>query len=116
MANGTVAIFLRGHDGQWDVSNYYLLDLENQPHHSIRCLSVVGEDIWCGFKNKIHVLDVYTLLIKVSQLKPGMFRIILINRSPNSILILCLLLLSQNAFEAHPRKEKIGRASCRERV
>lgn len=66
MANGTIAIFLRDKDGQWDFSGYYLLDLERHPQHSIRCLAVVGEDIWCGFRNKVHVLDVYTLLVKVS--------------------------------------------------
>ncbi|CAG7722178.1 unnamed protein product [Allacma fusca] len=64
MANGTVAIFRRGSDGQWDVSGYHLLDLGQQPHHSIRCLSVVHQDVWCGFRNKIHVLDVYALLVK----------------------------------------------------
>ena len=67
MANGTVAIFRRGVDGQWDLSSYHLLDLGQQPHHSIRCLSVVRDDIWCGFRNKIHVLDVSSLMVKVDQ-------------------------------------------------
>jgi len=66
MANGTVAIFRRGADGQWDLSCYHLLDLGKQPHHSIRCLSAVRQDIWCGFRNKIHVLDLYTFKVKVN--------------------------------------------------
>ena len=67
MANGTVAIFRRGEDRAWDLSCYHLLDLGQQPHHSIRCLSVVRQDIWCGFRNKIHVLDLTTLMVKVSH-------------------------------------------------
>ena len=35
LADGTVAIFHRGMDGQWDLTNYHLLDL-GQPQHSIR--------------------------------------------------------------------------------
>ncbi|OXA53198.1 JNK-interacting protein 3 [Folsomia candida] len=60
MANGTVAIFKRGTDESWDVSGYHLVDW-GQPHHSIRCLSVVHEEIWCGFRNKIYAIDVLTL-------------------------------------------------------
>ncbi|CAL8081776.1 unnamed protein product [Orchesella dallaii] len=66
MANGTIAIFRRAADGQWNLSTYYLLDFGQQPHHSIRCLSVVHDHIWCGFRNKIHVVDVSTLLVKTS--------------------------------------------------
>ncbi|ODN06492.1 JNK-interacting protein 3, partial [Orchesella cincta] len=66
MANGTIAIFRRAVDGQWNLSSYYLLDFGQQPHHSIRCLSVVHDHIWCGFRNKIHVVDVSTLLVKTS--------------------------------------------------
>jgi hypothetical protein len=67
MANGTVAIFKRDSEGQWDVSGYHLVDW-GQPHHSIRCLSVVHDDIWCGFRNKIYVLDVTSLRLKVNLL------------------------------------------------
>ena len=35
LADGTVAIFQRDKEGQWDLSNYHLLDL-GRPHHSIR--------------------------------------------------------------------------------
>ncbi|OWK14336.1 SPAG9, partial [Cervus elaphus hippelaphus] len=40
-------------DGQWDLSNYHLLDL-GRPHHSIRCMTVVHDKVWCGYRNKIY--------------------------------------------------------------
>ncbi|CDQ70018.1 unnamed protein product [Oncorhynchus mykiss] len=54
LADGTLAIFHRGVDGQWDLTNYHLLDL-GRPHHSIRCMTVVHDKVWCGFRNKIYV-------------------------------------------------------------
>ncbi|KAF5913779.1 hypothetical protein HPG69_002641 [Diceros bicornis minor] len=51
LADGTLAIFHRGEDGQWDLSNYHLMDL-GHPHHSIRCMAVVYDRVWCGYKNK----------------------------------------------------------------
>ncbi|KAI2658828.1 C-Jun-amino-terminal kinase-interacting protein 4 [Labeo rohita] len=42
LADGTLAIFHRGVDGQWDLTNYHLLDL-GRPHHSIRCMTVVHD-------------------------------------------------------------------------
>ncbi|OBS76452.1 hypothetical protein A6R68_17112 [Neotoma lepida] len=51
LADGTLAIFHRGEDGQWDLSNYHLMDL-GHPHHSIRCMAVVDDRVWCGYKNK----------------------------------------------------------------
>ncbi|OWK11251.1 MAPK8IP3 [Cervus elaphus hippelaphus] len=53
LADGTLAIFHRGEDGQWDLSNYHLMDL-GHPHHSIRCMAVVHDRVWCGYKNKVH--------------------------------------------------------------
>ncbi|KAB1251847.1 C-Jun-amino-terminal kinase-interacting protein 3 [Camelus dromedarius] len=51
LADGTLAIFHRGEDSQWDLSNYHLMDL-GRPHHSIRCMAVVYDRVWCGYKNK----------------------------------------------------------------
>ncbi|EPQ08983.1 C-Jun-amino-terminal kinase-interacting protein 4 [Myotis brandtii] len=56
LADGTLAIFHRGVDGQWDLSNYHLLDL-GRPHHSIRCMTVVHDKVWCGYRNKIYVVQ-----------------------------------------------------------
>ncbi|XP_072298564.1 sperm associated antigen 9a isoform X2 [Eucyclogobius newberryi] len=57
LADGTLAIFRRNiADGQWDLTNYHLLDL-GRPHHSIRCISVVHDVVWCGYRNKIYVIQ-----------------------------------------------------------
>ncbi|XP_035228089.1 C-Jun-amino-terminal kinase-interacting protein 4-like isoform X1 [Stegodyphus dumicola] len=65
MANGTVAIFHRGEDNQWELNNYHLLDL-GYPHYSIRCMVVVHNKVWCGYRNTIHVLCPKTLSIEKS--------------------------------------------------
>lgn len=51
-------------DGQWDLSNYHLMDL-GRPHHSIRCMAVVHDRVWCGNKNKIHVIQPKSMQIEV---------------------------------------------------
>ncbi|XP_015184566.1 PREDICTED: C-Jun-amino-terminal kinase-interacting protein 4 isoform X2 [Polistes dominula] len=57
LADGTVALFRRGADGQWDLSQYHVITL-GSPQHSIRCMSAVsGKTVWCGYRNKIHVID-----------------------------------------------------------
>ncbi|XP_015120364.1 C-Jun-amino-terminal kinase-interacting protein 4 isoform X5 [Diachasma alloeum] len=57
LADGTVAIFRRGSDGQWDLSQHHIITL-GSPQHSIRCMTAVsGKTIWCGYRNKIHVID-----------------------------------------------------------
>ncbi|XP_014295245.1 JNK-interacting protein 3 isoform X5 [Microplitis demolitor] len=57
LADGTVAIFRRGSDGQWDLSKYHVMTL-GSPQHAIRCMtSVSGKTVWCGYRNKIHVID-----------------------------------------------------------
>ena len=53
-------------DGQWDLTNYHVVDL-GKPHHSVRCMCVIGNShVWCGYRNKIHVLDPKTLKVEVS--------------------------------------------------
>ncbi|GAB1604627.1 C-Jun-amino-terminal kinase-interacting protein 4-like [Argonauta hians] len=57
LADGSVAIFHRASDGQWDLKNYHLLDL-GKPNNSIRCMVLVANKlVWCGCKNSIHVVD-----------------------------------------------------------
>ena len=56
LADGTVAIFQRDKQGQWDLSNYHLLDL-GRPHHSIRCMVQVHSKVWLGYRNRIHIVD-----------------------------------------------------------
>ncbi|KAG7235731.1 hypothetical protein INR49_002288 [Caranx melampygus] len=68
LADGTLAIFHRSEDGQWDLSNYHLMDL-GRPHHSIRCMAVVHDKVWCGYKNKIHVIQPKSMQIEESQVR-----------------------------------------------
>ncbi|XP_014599413.1 PREDICTED: JNK-interacting protein 3 isoform X2 [Polistes canadensis] len=57
LADGTVALFRRSADGQWNFSQYHVITL-GSPQHSIRCMSAVsGKTVWCGYRNKIHVID-----------------------------------------------------------
>ncbi|XP_072771838.1 C-Jun-amino-terminal kinase-interacting protein 3 isoform X2 [Nerophis lumbriciformis] len=65
LADGTLAIFHRSEEAQWDLSNYHLMDL-GRPHHSIRCMAVVHDKVWCGYKNKIHVIQPKSMQIEKS--------------------------------------------------
>ncbi|ESP04396.1 hypothetical protein LOTGIDRAFT_170787, partial [Lottia gigantea] len=66
LADGTVAIFHRSSDGQWDLENYHLLDL-GRPHHSIRCMTVIAnKHVWCGYKNRIHIINPEDMSIEKS--------------------------------------------------
>ncbi|KAK3757539.1 hypothetical protein RRG08_032707 [Elysia crispata] len=66
LADGTVAIFHRASDGQWDLLNYHLIDL-GRPKQSIRCMTVVaGNHVWCGYKNKVHIIDPKSMSIEKS--------------------------------------------------
>lgn len=56
-------------DGQWDLSNYHLMDL-GHPHHSIRCMAVVDDRVWCGYKNKVHVIQPKTMQVEVRPACP----------------------------------------------
>lgn len=38
-------------------------------HHSIRCMAVVYDRVWCGYKNKIHVIQPKTMQIEVREPK-----------------------------------------------
>ncbi|KAL0280334.1 UNVERIFIED_CONTAM: hypothetical protein PYX00_001659 [Menopon gallinae] len=65
LANGLVAMFRRGPDAQWDMTQYHTVDLGGT-QFSVRCMSVVHGTVWCGYKNKVHVLDPVTLVLKKS--------------------------------------------------
>uniref|UniRef100_A0A3Q2ZDE0 C-Jun-amino-terminal kinase-interacting protein 4 n=1 Tax=Kryptolebias marmoratus TaxID=37003 RepID=A0A3Q2ZDE0_KRYMA len=66
LADGTLAIFHRGiGKSQWDLTNYHLLDL-GRPHHSIRCMTVVHDKVWCGYRNKIYVVQPKAMRIEKS--------------------------------------------------
>ncbi|XP_058796711.1 JNK-interacting protein 3 isoform X2 [Phymastichus coffea] len=64
LADGTVAVFRRSIDGQWNLSQHHVITL-GTPQHSIRCMSVVlGKTVWCGYRNKIHVIDPVKLTVE----------------------------------------------------
>ncbi|XP_078052603.1 JNK-interacting protein syd isoform X5 [Augochlora pura] len=64
LADGSVALFRRGVDGQWDLSQYHVITLGN-PQHSIRCMTAVsGKTVWCGYRNKIHVIDPVSMTVE----------------------------------------------------
>ncbi|XP_050360930.1 JNK-interacting protein 3 isoform X2 [Nymphalis io] len=56
LADGTIAIFARLPDGQWDFSQYWLMTL-GDPKCSVRCLSAVGSAVWCGYRNRVLVVE-----------------------------------------------------------
>ncbi|CAH2104031.1 unnamed protein product [Euphydryas editha] len=56
LADGTIAIFQRASDGQWDFSQYWLMTL-GDPKYSVRCLSAVGGAVWCGYRNRVLVVE-----------------------------------------------------------
>lgn len=66
LANGTVAVFKRDPDGQWDLTKYHSVCLGSDKF-AVRCLAVVNSRVWCGYKNKIHVLEPKTLTVLVSE-------------------------------------------------
>lgn len=69
LADGTVTIFRRGADGQWDLSQYHVITL-GSPQHSIRCMAAVsGKTVWCGYRNKIHVIDPISMILEVTSIK-----------------------------------------------
>ncbi|XP_068613385.1 C-Jun-amino-terminal kinase-interacting protein 4-like [Brachionichthys hirsutus] len=65
LSDGSVAIFHRGEDGQWDLTNYHLVEL-GKPPHSIRCMTVVHDKVWCGNRNKIYVVQPKAMRIEKS--------------------------------------------------
>ena len=59
-------LFVWAADGQWNFNNYHLLDL-GRPHHSIRCMSVVHDKVWCGYRNKIQVIHPRSMRVEVGS-------------------------------------------------
>lgn len=51
-------------DGQWDLNNYHQIEL-GKTNHSIRCMTVVHDKVWCGYKNKIYVVQPKAMKIEV---------------------------------------------------
>lgn len=41
-----------------------------RPHHSIRCMVVVHEKVWCGYRNKVYVIQPKAMRIEVGPPPP----------------------------------------------
>ncbi|XP_063798791.1 C-Jun-amino-terminal kinase-interacting protein 4-like [Pseudophryne corroboree] len=63
MGDGTLAIFSRNAARNWDLDNPKVVDL-GRPQQSIRCSVYVHGEVWCGYRNRIYVLDPRTAKIK----------------------------------------------------
>lgn len=51
-------------DGQWDLNNYHQMEL-GRTNQSIRCMTVVHDKVWCGYKNKIYVVQPKAMKVEV---------------------------------------------------
>ncbi|XP_066463796.1 C-Jun-amino-terminal kinase-interacting protein 4-like [Eleutherodactylus coqui] len=56
LGDGTLAIFKRNADRNWDLDNPKVMDL-GRPQQSIRCSAAVLGEVWCGYRNRIYVMD-----------------------------------------------------------
>ncbi|XP_069597530.1 C-Jun-amino-terminal kinase-interacting protein 4-like isoform X2 [Ranitomeya imitator] len=56
LGDGTLAIFKRNSTRNWDLDNPKVVDL-GRPQQSIRCSAAVYGDVWCGYRNRIYVMD-----------------------------------------------------------
>jgi len=54
-------------DAHWDFTGYYVVSV-GEPHISVRCLCVVGERIWCAYRNQVYVVVPETLAVEVTTL------------------------------------------------
>lgn len=96
LANGTVVVFRRDSEGEWDLSRYHIVKI-GFPINSVIKVTVVGDKVWCGIKNMIHVLDPIELKIVHSfEAHP---------RSESQV-------SKKNSFK-HIEKTKIDRSSIR---
>ncbi|KAM4703078.1 C-Jun-amino-terminal kinase-interacting protein 4-like [Rhinophrynus dorsalis] len=63
LGDGTLAIFSRDSDRKWDLENPKVVDL-GRPQQSIRCSLAVRNEVWCGYRNRIYVVDPRTAKVK----------------------------------------------------
>jgi hypothetical protein len=51
-------------DGTWNLNNFHLIQT-GKSRESVRCAINVGESIWFGVANRVYIIDVQTLEIRV---------------------------------------------------
>ncbi|XP_056400656.1 C-Jun-amino-terminal kinase-interacting protein 4-like isoform X2 [Hyla sarda] len=64
LGDGTLAIFKRNAARYWDLDNPKVVDL-GRPQQTIRCSVAVHEEVWCGYRNRIYVVDPRMAKIKI---------------------------------------------------
>lgn len=64
LGDGTIAIFKRNAARTWDLDSPKVVDL-GRPQQSIRCSVAVHGDVWCGYRNRIYVVDPRMAKIKI---------------------------------------------------
>ncbi|XP_062994574.1 C-Jun-amino-terminal kinase-interacting protein 4-like isoform X2 [Elgaria multicarinata webbii] len=63
LGDGSLAIFHRNTVRNWDLRSLRLVDL-GRPRRSIRCAIPVLDRLWCGYGNRIYVLDPRTARVQ----------------------------------------------------
>ncbi|KAM8927726.1 C-Jun-amino-terminal kinase-interacting protein 3-like [Pelodytes ibericus] len=63
LGDGTLAIFSRNSDRNWELENPKVVDL-GRPQQSIRCSVAVQNEVWCGYRNRVYVVEPRTAKIK----------------------------------------------------
>ncbi|OCT72955.1 hypothetical protein XELAEV_18035936mg [Xenopus laevis] len=63
LGDGTLAIFNRNAERKWDLENPKVTEF-GRPQQSIRCCVAVQNEVWCGYRNRIYVVDPRTAKIK----------------------------------------------------
>ncbi|KAH0626458.1 hypothetical protein JD844_001445 [Phrynosoma platyrhinos] len=63
LGDGSLAIFHRNPVRNWDLRTPRLVDL-GRPRRSIRCVLPVLDRLWCGYGNRVYVLDPRTARIQ----------------------------------------------------
>ncbi|XP_053120940.1 C-Jun-amino-terminal kinase-interacting protein 4-like isoform X2 [Hemicordylus capensis] len=63
LGDGSLAIFHRNDARNWDLHAMRLVDL-GRPRRSIRCAIPVLDRLWCGYGNRVYVLDPRTARVQ----------------------------------------------------
>ncbi|XP_070584964.1 C-Jun-amino-terminal kinase-interacting protein 4-like isoform X2 [Erythrolamprus reginae] len=63
LADGSLAIFHRNADRKWELHSPRVVQL-GRPRRTIRCIIPVFNRLWCGYGNRIYVLDPRTARIQ----------------------------------------------------
>ncbi|XP_041038282.1 C-Jun-amino-terminal kinase-interacting protein 4-like [Carcharodon carcharias] len=63
LGNGMLEIFHRNPDGTWDLTGHRSLDL-GPPRHSVRCVVSVSDGVWCGYRNRVYIINLKHLKIQ----------------------------------------------------